>query len=155
MKIKFVLIIIATLVIGFIIGFITNGQITKSKIRNFVKTGTHEGFKGRYYRILQPDDEQRKSINPILDKYGVIIHENVTTMQQQMKDTHEEMLNEIEPYLNEEQKERLSESIKKFERRERMKFHHNKGPEFDNPGRRKDGWRKDGRRPGDCQEYFQ
>lgn len=149
MKIKFVLIIVATLVIGFIIGFLTNGQITKSKIQNFVKTGTHEGFKGRYYRILRPDNEQQKIIEPILDKYGAIIHENVTNMQQHMKGIHQEMLNEIEPYLNEEQKERLNESVKKFERHDRMKYHRNKGPEFDKPGQRK------GRRnPGDCQEYF-
>jgi hypothetical protein len=98
---------------------------------------------------LQPDDEQRKNIDPILDKYGVIIHENVSTMQQQMKAIHQEMLNEIEPYLHEEQRERLKESIKRFERHDRMKQHQKKGPEFDKPGRRKDG-----RRPGDCQEYF-
>jgi hypothetical protein len=121
MKTKPVLIIVATLIIGFVIGFITNGQITKTKIDKFVKSGTHEGFKGKYYRVLQPDEDQMKSIDPILDKYGSLIHENVTTMQQSMKELHQKMVTEIEPYLTEEQKVRLEESIKRFERGEKMR----------------------------------
>jgi hypothetical protein len=123
MKVKFVLIIVATLIIGFIAGFVTSGQITKSKIQNFVRSGTHEGFKGRYYHIIRPDEQQKEVIDPILDKYGFIIHENVTAMQQRMKGIHHEMLQEIEPYLTGEQKERLKESVNRFERRERMRQH--------------------------------
>jgi hypothetical protein len=149
MKIKFVLIIVATLVIGFLLGFVTNGQITKSKIRTFVKTGTHEGFKGRYYHILRPDVQQKKMIDPILDKYGAVIHENVTTMQQRMKDIHQEMLKEIAPYLNEEQKKRLEESIRRFERHERMKHRPERGQRPDGQGKRRGG-----RNSGDCPEYF-
>ncbi len=149
MKIKFALIIVATLLIGFLIGFITNGQITKSKIQTFVRSGTHEGFKGRYYHILRPSEEQIKSIDPILDKYGAIIHENVSTMQQRMKGIHQEMLKEIAPYLNEEQKERLEESIRRFERHERMRHRPERGP-----GPEGQGKRRGGRNSGDCPEYF-
>ena len=37
MKTKSIIIIVATLIIGFIIGFLTNGQLTKSRIQSFVK----------------------------------------------------------------------------------------------------------------------
>ncbi len=134
MKTKPVLIIITTLIIGFVIGFITNGQITKTKIDKFVKSGTHEGFKGMYYRVLQPDEEQKKSIDPILDKYGALIHENVTTMQKSMKELHQKMVIEIEPYLNEDQKLRLEESIKRFERGEKMRHGKRGAPPHDDPG---------------------
>jgi hypothetical protein len=137
MKTKPVLIIIATLFIGFVIGFITNGQITKTKIDKFVKSGTHEGFKGMYYRVLQPDEEQMKSIDPILDKYGELIHENVTTMQKSMKELHQKMVTEIEPYLNEDQKLRLEESIKRFERSEKMRRGKRGPPSHGAPGHSK------------------
>jgi len=141
MKTKSVLLIIATLVIGFIIGFLTNGQITRNRIDKFVKTGTHEGFKGMYFRILQPDPEQIDLIEPILDKYGVLIHDNVNTMQKSMKDLHQQMVMEINPYLSDEQRERLTESIKRFEHDERMRrnkrpapvHNRNKRPAYEHP----------------------
>ncbi|NCC72164.1 MAG: hypothetical protein EOM06_02105 [Sphingobacteriia bacterium] len=141
MKTKSVLLIIATLVIGFIIGFLTNGQITRNRIDKFVKTGTHEGFKGMYFRILQPDPEQIDQIEPILDKYGALIHDKVNTMQKSMKELHQQMVMEINPYLSDEQRERLTESIKRFERDERMRRNrrpmpmHNKSkrPPFGHP----------------------
>lgn len=133
MKTKPVLIIVATLIIGFVTGFLTNGYITKSKIDKFVKSGTHEGFKGMYYRVLQPDEEQLKIIDPILDKYGALIHENVTTMQQSMKELHQKMVSEIEPYLDEEQKVRLEESIRRFERGEKMGRGRQGPPHLDAP----------------------
>ncbi|MBE0638819.1 MAG: hypothetical protein IH598_09885 [Bacteroidales bacterium] len=136
MKTKPVLIIIATLIIGFVTGFLTNGQITKTKIDKFVKSGTHEGFKGMYYRVLQPDEEQLKVIDPILDKYGELIHENVTTMQKSMKELHQQMVNEITPYLDQEQKERLEESIKRFERDERLHRGRKGPPPVREPGHR-------------------
>lgn len=136
MKTKPVLIIIATLIIGFVIGFLTNGQITKSKIDKFVKFGTHEGFKGMYYRVIQPDDEQLKVIDPILDKYGELIHENVSTMQESMKELHQKMVGEIEPFLTEEQKLRLEESIRRFERDEKMHRGRRGPPPSGSPGHR-------------------
>ncbi len=121
MKTKPVIIIIASIIIGFLIGFVTNGFITKSRIEKFVRSGTHEGFKGKYYRVIDPDEEQRKAIDPILDKYGEMIHENVVNMQKSMKDLHDAMLMEIEPYLNEDQQSRLEESVRRFERDENFR----------------------------------
>ena len=120
MKTKPVIIIISSIIIGFFIGFVTNGFITKSRIEKFVKSGTHEGFKGKYYRVIDPDEAQRQAIDPILDKYGEMIHENVVNMQKSMKDLHDAMLKEIEPFLSEEQRIRLEESIKRFERDEKF-----------------------------------
>ncbi len=60
MKSKSILILIATLIIGFAIGFMTNSQLTKRRIQSFVKMGTSAGFKERLYRVIKPDDLQYK-----------------------------------------------------------------------------------------------
>jgi len=116
MKIKSILIIAATLVIGFVIGFLTNAQLTKNKIRSVVNMGTASGFKTRFYHMIGPDAAQRKAIDPILDKYGEEVHESVFYMRGEMKKIHEEMMNDLEPYLTPAQMERLERNFGRMQR---------------------------------------
>ena len=115
MRSRSVLVIIATLIIGFAIGFLTNAHLTRKKIQSFVKMGTSTGFKNRIYHIMRPDPAQRKAIDPILEKYSVEIHESVARSRSEIRDIHIEMMKELKPYLTDEQITRMENTFKRFE----------------------------------------
>jgi len=103
------------LIIGFVIGFLTNAQLTRKKIQSFVKMGTATGFKNKIYHIMQPDAAQRKAIDPILEKYSVEIHVSVARSRSEIRDIHIEMMKELKPYLTEEQISRMERTFKRFQ----------------------------------------
>ena len=121
MKTKSIIIIVATLIIGFVIGFLVNGQLTKGRIQNFVKQGTHDGFKMRFFDIIRPDEAQKIGIEPILEEYAAKTHETVENFREEMKAEHDEMIKKLEPYLKEDQLLRLKDAQERFERHERMR----------------------------------
>jgi len=137
MKLKSIIIILATLIIGFVIGFLTNGQITKKKIQSFVRMGTSEGFKERLYHVIKPDELQRSEIDPILEKYSIKIHDAIIDSRDEMKSINESMMEELEPYLDEDQIERMEKAHKRMGRG--WGEHHP-------PGASKKGERKQGKR---------
>lgn len=116
MKLKSILIIIATLLIGFVLGFLTNGQLTKQRIEKFVHRGPYEGFKMRVLDIIHPDQLQLEEIEPILDKYAKKMQETVAQSKYSMKTLHDDMMEELEPYLNDYQIQKLERVHRKFER---------------------------------------
>lgn len=124
MKTKSIIIILTTLIIGFVIGFLVNGQLTKNRIQSFVKQGTHDGFKMRFFDIIDPDEAQRVAIEPILEEYAEKTNEIVESFREEMKSIHDEMIGKLEPYLNEDQIERLKDAQERFERNERLRPGH-------------------------------
>ncbi len=142
MKTKSIIIIAATLVIGFVFGFLVNGQLTKDRIQNFVKQGTHEGFKMHFFEIIQPDETQKAAIEPILDEYAATTDETVESFRETMKATHDEMFKKLKPFLKADQIERLKNAEEQAERRERRRpgrgdgHGHGPGPRMEPPPNR-------------------
>jgi len=118
MKTKSIIIIAATLIIGFTIGFMVNGQITRNRIQRFVRQGTPDGFKMRFFDIIRPDDAQRVTIEPILDEYAQKMDVTVVGFRNEMKSIHQELIKKLEPYLNPDQIEHLKIAQERFERHE-------------------------------------
>ncbi len=136
MKIKSVLIIIATIIIGFIFGFFTNSYVTKNRIKNFVRMGTHEGYKIKLYHIIRPDDFQREKIEPIIDEFAEKNHELVFGFKSEMKELNIKLFKELEPYLDEGQKNRLRNVYRRFGK------HPLDFPPPPPPERRRPGWQR-------------
>ena len=129
MKTKSILIIAATLLIGFALGFLTNGLLTKQRISKFVDRGGYQGFKMRAMEIIRPEQSQIKDIEPILEKYAQKVQESIAESKYEMKNIHDEMIQELEPYLDDQQIQRLEFVHRKFERawdRHRGPRHHNR-----------------------------
>jgi hypothetical protein len=116
MKTKSIIIIAATLIIGFAIGFLVNGQLTRDRIQRFVRQGTADGFKVRFFDIIRPDDAQRAAIEPILDEYAQKMDETVVGFRDEMKSVHQELIKKLEPYLDADQIEHLKIAQERFER---------------------------------------
>lgn len=139
MKIKSILIIAGTLIIGFIIGFLTNGFLTRQKFESFVRQGSHDAFKYRMMEIIHPDESQVKDIEPILEKFAEEAHDNIEASKQQMKELHEALMDDLKPYLNRDQLERLERANERFrdvwERPQGPMHSKPRGPGRHGPGR--------------------
>jgi hypothetical protein len=127
MKNRPILIVAITLIIGFVIGFLVNGQITRQRFKSFMNQEYNHAFKHRMMEIIRPDQSQVKEIEPILDEYAEKVQERLRKSKEDMKSLHEEMMEEIEPYLNEHQMLRLKEAQARFERN-KNRGHGPKGP---------------------------
>jgi len=74
MKTKSILIIAATLLIGFVIGFLVNGRLTQQRFQHFVNQDHFDAFKYRMMDAIKPNENQVKDIEPILDEYAEKVH---------------------------------------------------------------------------------
>lgn len=131
MRTRPIIIIIATLIIGFVIGFLVNGYITRQKFQSFVNQDHQNALKFRMMDIIRPDASQTKEIEPILDEYAQQVHESMMQSKAEMKTLHEELIGNLEPYLNLQQMERLYQAQERYERMMR------KGPRHHPPHRGK------------------
>ncbi len=116
MKNRPVIIIIATLIIGFVIGFLVNGYITRQKFQSFVNQDHQIALKFRMMDIIRPDADQSKEIGPILDEYAQQVHKSMMQSRTEIQSLHEKLIGDLEPYLNPQQMERLLHAQQRFER---------------------------------------
>lgn len=116
MKTRPILIIIATLIIGFVVGFLVNGYITRQKFQRFVDQDHQNALRHRMMDIIHPDADQTKEIEPILDEYAQQVHNSMMQSRTEIQTLHEKLIDDLEPYLNEQQMERLNRAHKRLDR---------------------------------------
>jgi len=107
MKAKPIIIIVITLVIGFILGMLTSAQIRYSRLKPVRIFFSEERFREGFYRVIQPDEKQKETIDLLLSKYAkdnsLIQNDFRKKFDALMKD----FWKELEPSLTKEQLERL------------------------------------------------
>jgi hypothetical protein len=128
MKPKPVLLIIATLIIGFVLGMLTSAQIRYHKLNPVRVFFSEERFREGFYRAIQPDELQKGKIDLVLDKYARINSELQTSFRKEFEASMKDFRKEINMYLTKEQQSRLKEMD---ERREQMILHNRKDHEKD------------------------
>jgi hypothetical protein len=120
MKTKPIFIILATLIIGFILGMLTSAQIRSHRLKPVRVFFSEERFREGFYRAIQPDEEQKARIDVVLDKYARINSELQRTFRKEMESNMKEFRKEIDTYLSRDQIARLKEMD---ERRQSMIEH--------------------------------
>jgi hypothetical protein len=120
MKAKPVILIIATLIIGFILGMLTSAQIRYHKLSPVRVFFSEERFREGFYRAIQPDGEQKAKIDLVLDKYARINSDLQNNYRKELESTMKEFHSEIDTYLTKDQIVRLREMD---ERRQQMIQH--------------------------------
>jgi hypothetical protein len=120
MKAKPVLLILATLIIGFILGMLTSAQIRYHKLNPVRVFFSEERFREGFYRTIQPDEQQKARIDIVLDKYARINSELQSTFRKEFETSMKEFRKEIDSYLTKDQIERLKDMD---ERRQQMIQH--------------------------------
>jgi len=131
-KITYISLFTATLLIGFVIGFLVNGRLTRARIEKMRNAFTEQGFDREFMRVLHPTPEQMEQLKPILKKYADLHRDLMADYRNNQHDLFIELRKEIDPYLTDEQKERLDNI------RNRWRQHFNQHPPG-KPGRR--GWK--------------
>jgi len=112
MKTKPVVLILATLVIGFFLGMLTSAQIRNHKLNPVRVFFSEERFREGFYRTIQPDGQQKARIDVVLNKYAKINSELQSNFRKEFESSMKEFMNEIDTYLTKDQIERLREMDK-------------------------------------------
>ena len=117
MKAKPIIVIIVTLIIGFVLGMLTSAQIRYHKLKPVRVYFSEERFREGFYRTIQPDEKQKVKIDEILDKYAKINSEMQSTFRKQLETSMKDFRKEIDSNLTKDQLARLREMD---ERRQQM-----------------------------------
>ncbi len=149
MKTRPILVIIVTLIIGFVLGMLTSAQIRFHRLRPMRMYFTDDRFREGFYKTIQPDAEQKAKIDQILDKYSRLNGDVQDRFRKELNTNVEAMRKELDQNLTKDQitrlkemderrQEMMKEAIKRH-RQDTMRFHR--------------GMRPDGQ-PGDSFGYY-
>lgn len=113
MKVKSILFLIATLIIGFVLGMLVSAQIRFHRLNPVRLFFSEERFREGFYRALQPDEKQKEKIDVVLDKYARINSELQSNFRKEFEANMKNFRKEIDTYLTSDQIERLKEIDKR------------------------------------------
>jgi len=131
MKTKPVLIIISTLIIGFILGMLTSAQIRHYRVNQFRVFFSEDRFREGFYRTIQPDEQQKEKIDKVLDKYARISGQLQGGFRNELDSMMKAFHSEIDTYLRKDQIARLKamdERMDRMIRRNRMVYRNDSVP---------------------------
>ncbi len=109
MKAKPVIIIVITLIIGFILGILTSAQIRYNRLKPVRMFFSEERFRNGFYEVIKPDEKQKETIDNLLTKYGKVNGDLQNDIRRKLDSTMKEFWKELEPNLTSEQLARLKD----------------------------------------------
>jgi len=134
MKTKPFLILVATLIIGFLLGMLASAQIRSHRLNPVRFFFSEERFREGFYKVIQPDDQQKAKIDVVLDKYAKINSELQRNFHREFESSMNEFRKEIDSYLSKDQIARLREMDERRQEmiRKRWKDHEMDSTRFGN-----------------------
>ncbi len=146
MKAKPILLVIGTLIIGFVLGMLTSAQIRYHKLKPMKVYFSEDRFRDGIYKTIEPDEQQKEKIDLVLSKYAKINSDLQTDFRKTLDVSMKEFRKELESNLTKDQLAKLKEMDDKRQemfrqgRRERkddsIQF---RGGRHDMPGRQSPG----------------
>ena len=125
MKTRPILLVIATLILGFVLGMLTSAQIRYHKLKPVKVFFSEEKFREGFYRAIEPDEQQKAKIDQILDKYAVLNSELQNNFRKGFDTNMSNLRKELDSNLTKEQLVRLKamdERRKEMIKRNRREF---------------------------------
>ena len=153
MKTKAILVIVITLIIGFILGMLTSAQIRHSKMKEMRTFLSGKDYAEMMLNVIQPDEEQKAKLEEVMSKFYITTREMQAGFRNDFDSVTAEFKKEIDTLLTKEQLEKVRElEIRNREmmqkmRREPQDHHRTRRFSPDGPSGSQDGRRPDGRRP--------
>jgi len=111
---KSTFIIVATLVIGVLIGVFLAGPVLHHRMRPHVADRGPESFTPMLERIIQPSPDQQEAVRAVLDKHSARLEGLHEDFRAAMVATMDSLRKDLEPILTDEQKARLDERREHF-----------------------------------------
>jgi hypothetical protein len=109
MKARPIIIVVITLVIGFVLVMLTSAQIRYHRLKPVRVFFSEERFRKGFYEMIQPDIKQKETIDQLLSKYAGINTEIQNDFRKKLDSTMKEFWKKLEPSLTKEQLARLKE----------------------------------------------
>jgi len=109
MKAKPIILVIVTLIIGFVLGMLTSAQIRYHKLKPVQVYFSEGRFRDGFYRTIQPDEAQKAKIDIVLDKYAKINADLQSNFRKDLDINMKELRKELDSNLTKEQIARLKE----------------------------------------------
>jgi hypothetical protein len=109
MKARPILLVIITLVIGFVLGMLTSAQIRFNKLKPVRMYFSEERFREGFYKTIQPDEKQKAEIEKILEKYARLNSDLQGNIRKELDSNMKEFRKELDSKLTREQLARLKE----------------------------------------------
>ena len=109
MKAKPVIIVVVTLIIGFVLGMLVSAQIRYHRLKPVRVFFSEQRFREGFFNVIQPDEKQKATIEKILSKYAAINSEVQNEFRKKLDLTMKEFWKEMEPVLTKDQMSRLKE----------------------------------------------
>lgn len=109
MKAKPFLIVIGSLLIGIIVGILISAQLRHKRMRSVRVLTSERYFREVLYKVIEPTDELKKQLEPIIQSYGKEGRELQKEFRRTFETHNEEYWNEIKALLSDDQLERLEE----------------------------------------------
>jgi hypothetical protein len=122
MKAKPIILVIVTLIIGFILGMLTSAQIRYHKLKPVKVYFSEERFREGFYRAIQPDEQQKAKIDLILDKFAKINSDLQDKFHKDLDASMKEFRKELDSNLTKDQSLRLKDMDDR--RKEMIKQYH-------------------------------
>lgn len=119
MKAKPIIIIVITLIIGFVLGMLTSAQIRYHRLKPVRVFFSEERFRKGFYEVIQPDEKQKETIDQLLSKYAAVNSEIQSDFRKKMDTTLKEFWKELEPSLTKEQLARIKDMDRRRQEMER------------------------------------
>ncbi len=105
---------ILLLAVGFGAGFYTHRAMSVKRIQRVAQMRYSEGFENNFFRIIQPSAEQRRQLEPIVERYAGHIAANNRESRLRQRQLIDSMHLEVKPMLSTEQVERLEQFSRRF-----------------------------------------
>jgi hypothetical protein len=109
MKAKPILLVIITLVIGFVLGMLVSAQVRFHRLKPVRMYFSEERFREGFFNAIQPDEKQKAEIVVILDKYAKLNGNLQADMRRALDSNIKEMRKELDSRLTKDQLARLKE----------------------------------------------
>jgi hypothetical protein len=146
MKAKPILIIVATILIGFVIGMLTSAQLRFHRLQPVRVLFSEGRFREGFYQVIQPDEKQKSTIDALLTKYAKLNVAAQNDFWKKLDTMMKEFRNELEPLLTKDQLNRLKEMEQR--RNEMIRSDRRNMPPDSSRFRGRDSGGGDARRPG-------
>jgi hypothetical protein len=115
-KWKSTFIIVATLVIGILIGVFLAGPALHRRVESRHRDRGPELFTQMMERVIQPTEEQQGAVHAVLEEYSALLEDLHEDFGTEMMATIDSLNADLDPLLTEEQKARLKERHDRLER---------------------------------------
>lgn len=132
MKAKPIILVIVTLIIGFVLGMLTSAQIRYQRLKPVKVFFSEERFREGFYRAIQPDEQQKAKIELVLDKYARINSDLQNDFRKDLDASMKEFRKEIDLNLTKEQIVRLKEMDERRQQMIRQKRKNHENDTLDN-----------------------